>query len=149
MSRPVKQRRNVLVIYNYANPNNLVPGGINIFLYVPFTPDEIILKYVSVANDQLGTSDLIVVSTDLVDTYNSIFFCVPNSLFTTSFYLNTSFFGGQPINRTVSFNIQYLNSTNTVRCFMSFMLEFVSYESRDDFDSSKNEVLKLKSKSKY
>jgi hypothetical protein len=142
MSRPVKQRRNIVI------SNDSVTIGVNSFsfyLYVPFQPDEVILRTVSVGNDQLANYDIISVSSDLIDSYNNILFSVSNANANNT--INTSYTISQPINRTFTFNIHYLHEATTlVQNCINFMLEFVSYESRDDFDSSKNEVLKLKSK---
>ena len=124
MSQRVKQRRNIII------SNDSVGTGINsfnFFLYVPFKPDEVIVRTVSIADDQLGTADLISVSTDLVDSFNDNLFSVTNQ--NLSSFINTSYTVSQPINRTFTFNIKYLHAPNTaVQNCISFMLEFVSYE---------------------
>ncbi len=130
MSRPVKQRRNVVI------SNDSVTVGVSSFsfyLYVPFQ-SEVILRTVSVGNDQLANYDLISVSSDLIDSYNNILFSVMNGNANTT--INTSYTISQPINRTFTFNIHYLHvPTTLVQNCISFMLEFVSYETRDDFNS--------------
>ncbi len=131
MSRPVKQRRNITILNDSVNVG---VSSFSYYLYVPFQPNEVILRTVAVANDQSGAYDIISVSSDLIDSYNNILFSVSNANANNT--INTSYTISQPINRTFTFNIHYLHvPTTLVQNCISFMLEFVSYETRDDFNS--------------
>jgi hypothetical protein len=92
-------------------------------IYIPFQPDEVIVRQASVY-DLAGGNHIIIVTSDLVDNYP--LFTINDEIITIP--LSTRFIINRPITGTFTFNFLNVDQTNSnLQIEIAFVLEFIKY----------------------
>ena len=128
-----KERRTITVMLDTTAASLPAPLTVNTDkanIYIPFTPDEVVVRQVSIFNAiaVVANFETLVVTSDIVENYPLFVIPMPAINTTSVIPLTTKFQINRPVSGT--FNFFYLNSAGNqsgIRVQLMIVLEFIKY----------------------